>query len=125
VFIFTMILILLVMPRHLLRLKHTAMAFLVYVFVRPSAPLCCILFRFHMPRLPSISVPAAAVTSRLHGGSASYAEGPQLRLRHNTCTPVVSTAILALPPALCLASSRTRPPPDQCLMVANLGAPTT
>jgi heme/copper-type cytochrome/quinol oxidase subunit 4 len=33
VFIFTMIMILLVMPRHLLRLKHAAMAFLVYVFV--------------------------------------------------------------------------------------------
>ena len=38
VFIFLMIMILLVMPRHLLRLKHAAMAFLVYVFVR--APCC-------------------------------------------------------------------------------------
>jgi hypothetical protein len=39
IFIFIMILILLVMPRHLLRLKHAAMAFLVYVFVRaPCTP---------------------------------------------------------------------------------------
>ena len=39
VFIFIMIMVLLVMPRHLLRLKHAAMAFLVYVFVRaPCRP---------------------------------------------------------------------------------------
>lgn len=33
------------MPRHLLRLKHVAMAFLVYVFVRAPCPLLLCIYR--------------------------------------------------------------------------------
>jgi hypothetical protein len=53
VFIFIMIMVLLVMPRHLLRLKHAAMAFLVYVFVRaPLAPCAATdLSRLQLPEL--------------------------------------------------------------------------